>query len=134
PPGVLTNKTKAVKIAQDIAERDYGMTDMRSGSRPGDIAALAPSPIQTAEAESITRAFVEAGAPAEIAPELKKQAENFWQPAAGAAGTAMQAASAGAAEARKMGSDPVGLLHAAGKKGMLGPKYDVIARDTIKPK
>lgn len=124
PPGVRTNVSRAVEIAQRMAEDDYGMTNLRDNLKPGDIAAMPPPPIQSAEAQAIVREFVQAGAPPEMGKELQEQAKNFWQPNPAALATAAP----GAAAARADGVDPVGLLHAAGKKGILKPTYDVVSR------
>jgi hypothetical protein len=131
PVSIKTNVSRAVEFAQKMAEERLGLTDMNDHLRHGDISAKAPPPIQTAESETITRALVEAGASPEIAPHLQANVKNFF----GAAGTgtmgaaiaasvpqdinaARAMAAPAAAQARDMGADPVGLLHAAGKKGL----------------
>ena len=124
-PAILTNRAKAIDIAQKVAEESFGLTDMKDNNRPGDVIVKSPSPIQTAEAEAITRELVEAGVgTAETAPELKQYVESFFgasnpQSMAMQAQTVAQAAApAAAADARRQGRDPLALLHGAkGQKG-----------------
>ena len=119
-PALLTNRSKAIDYAQKMAEETFGMTNIRDNSRPGDIAAMAPPPIQTAEADAITRQMVEAGVGTqETAPELKQFVQGFFgaadqQSMAHQAQTIAQAAApAAAAETRAAGRDPLALLHGA---------------------
>jgi len=124
-PALLTNKAKAIDIAQKVAEESFGLTDMNDGNRPGDLIVKKPSPIQTSEAEAITREMVEAGlGTPETGPELKQYVESFFgaanpQSMAMQAQTVAQAAApAAAADARQQGRDPLALLHGAkGQKG-----------------
>jgi len=124
-PALLTNKAKAIDIAQKAAEESFGLTDMNDGNRPGDLIVKKPSPIQTSEAEAITREMVEAGlGTPETGPELKQYVESFFgaanpQSMAMQAQTVAQAAApAAAADARQQGRDPLALLHGAkGQKG-----------------
>lgn len=129
---ITTVKAKAVDHAFRIAQEDYGMTDMNDASREGDIAAKAPPPIQTAEAEALTMAMKE------MVPDLTHdQAEgvkHFWQP--GSSFTPSQTtalAAPGAAEARALGADPLAMVHqsaAAAEKAdnRRGPKMRVEGR------
>ena len=146
-----STKAKAVEMAYQIAEQDYGMTDMRDNLREGDTAFVKPPQIQTAEAEQITRELVQAGATPEAAQQTTAAMKGqFWQhekqqgprmmtaPQMGAGPGAelmnavntqpMAVASAGSAAARKDGVDPVKMLHEAGKKGALGQPYNVVAK------
>jgi hypothetical protein len=117
-PALLTNKAKAIDIAQKVAEESFGLTDMNDNNRPGDIVAKGPAPIQTAEAEAITREMIQAGmGTPEVGPELKQYVEGFFGAAtpqslaAQAQQAAQQAAPQAAAETRAMGLDPIALLH-----------------------
>lgn len=139
PVGLRTNASRALELAQKVAEEDYGVTNMHDHLKPGDIGAMAPSPIQTAEGEAITRELVSMGAPVELAPHLQEQTKTFWgangaaTPQANPFGlptTIDQArvmAAPAAAETRAAGHDPVGLLHQAGKKGL-----DPVSRQNLK--
>jgi hypothetical protein len=133
-PAVKTTISQAVEFVQKMAEEQYGVTNLRDHLKPGDTAFMPPSPIQSAEGEAITRAMVEAGAPPEMGDHLQAQSRNFWgagvglpapmnhNPIAAAIPTTIDAARAMAApavmEARALHSDPVGLLHEAGKRGL----------------
>ena len=66
---IRTHKSAAVDIAQQMAEQDYGLTDINDNQRAGDIAAKAPSPIQTSEAEAIIRAQLGYMAPEYLATQ-----------------------------------------------------------------
>lgn len=114
-----TVKGKAIDAAYAMAEQQYGITDLHDNSRAGDIAAVAPPPVQSAEAEAIARSMVEAGMAPELAPEQMALAKSFWQngatPQASPPSQLTQAAMANASLARAEGVDPVGLLHARGK-------------------
>ena len=126
-PAILGNRSKAIDYAQRMAEEDYGLTDMNDNMRPGDVVAKGPSPIQTAEADQITREMIEASNGAPVVPEhLKSQVQNFFQTAQIPAGTsvtpemaqaqvagAIQGSSGAAAIARREGADPIALLHKA---------------------
>ena len=124
-PALLTNKAKAIDIAQKVAEESFGLTDMKDNNRPGDVVVKSPSPIQTAESEAITRELLQAGiGTPETAPELKLYVDGFFGAAnpqslaAQAQQVAQQAAPQAAAETRAMGMDPIALLHKS--KGGLG--------------
>lgn len=134
PVGIKTNASRAVEFAHRMSEERLGVTNMRDHLQQGDISAMPPSPIQTSEADAITREILNAGGvPDSVGDHLKPHVQNFWG-ANGTAGTAppgpnplqlpttIDAARAmaapAAAESRAMNADPVGLLHAAGKKGL----------------
>jgi hypothetical protein len=79
-PGIVQHRHGEVQgdrcTTYRYAEEDFGMTNMHDNLREGDIAAKAPSPVQTAEAEQLTRAMMDAtptcpGAGCE-------QVNNFW--------------------------------------------------------
>lgn len=77
---------KAVGIAEDMMRNDYGMTNMRDNLRPGDVAAMAPAPMQTAERNVIQQQVAELAGPAAAAsldPGIEKAVKNFWQGTAG---------------------------------------------------
>lgn len=134
---ITTNKAKAVDYAYAMAEQDFGMTDMNDSSRPGDIAAKAPPPMHTAEAEIVTRELVGLqsameGQAREAAGRLSaasgQKYEGFFQNGLTMPNTGASAVATGAAAARQAGLDPIGMLHEAGKKGALPVKPTVIAR------
>lgn len=132
-PGVRSNVSRAVDLAHNMMETDYGMTDANDTGRQGDAAFKAPAPIQSREAQAITRQMVEAKAITEAEAEpFVEQTKGFWQHQQGAmpanvAAQVMQAGAAGAAEARSAGVDPIALMHQAGKQGLLKDKLSVVA-------
>lgn len=134
PVGIKTNASRAVDFAHNMAEQDYGLTDMNDNTRAGESVVKGPAPIQTAEAQAMARELVAAGAPERMAPELEAQAKSFFSgnvvnpnsaatnPIAAAIPQTLDAARAMAAPgvhaSRGMRADPLGLLHEAGKKGL----------------
>jgi hypothetical protein len=76
-------KSKAIDITQKMME-EQGYTNFKDNNREGDSPIMAPSPIQSAEAQQIVRSFVEAGAPPQVAPQLIPQVQNYWQGQSGA--------------------------------------------------
>lgn len=130
PFAITGTKSKAVDIAQQSME-EMGYSNFHDNQRVGDVAAMAPDPIQTAEAEAITRAIIEAGGvPEQQAPHLMEATKNFWQQGGGMVdpATAMAMGAPGAAAARAEGFDPIGLLHDAGKKGLMEMPLNVVSK------
>jgi hypothetical protein len=130
-------KAKAVDYAYRMAEEDFGLTNMKDNLREGDVAAMAPSRPQTAEAEALVREMTEAIP--ELSPEQAEASKHFWQTGEMTPSAApdpgevikqqyVDMAKMNAAQTRDDGLDPVGLLHKAGKEGHLAPKYDVVGR------
>lgn len=145
-PAIGTNKGKAIDLAQEIAEQDYGMTNMRDNQRPGDTAFLPDAPMQTAEAEKQMREILEASqALATQVPEplgqpapdgtrnwitdRHAQVDNFFQGnmGGGAEGTIGQGEAAKAASAAALadGIDPVGLLERGRQTGNMPLRLNV---------
>ncbi len=123
---------KAVNFTQAMLE-ESGHTDFNS-ARAGEAAFKPDSPMQTAERDAITQQIVNAGGAPSLTPDQASMVKGFWQPGAGrsaAAGAVMEQSKGGAAQARAMGVDPMAIVHAAGKKGMLGPKYDIVGREKM---
>jgi hypothetical protein len=129
-PAIIGNKAKAIDIAQKVAEETFGMTDMKDNLRPGDTVVKPPPPIQTAEADQISRELVQAGMVEAQTPEhLKGYVQNFFgagsaaQPSPVApTSLPMQAgiSAPAAAAARADGRDPISMLHAGTKGEMSG--------------
>ena len=137
---ITTNKAKAMDMVQKIAEEDYGLTNMRDNGRDGDVAAMGPAPVQSSEAEQLTRQMMEA------TPQMNDQqaaaVNAFWKnsmsgaPAPGIPGPELSPearrdlllaqGAAASTQATGLGADPVGLLHEAGKRGMADTKLDIV--------
>lgn len=142
-PGVLTTKSKAIDIAQDVAERDFGLTNMRDNSRPGDIAYMGPSPVQTAERDALTQQMAEMARAVEneggqVAPEVKMAMGegNFWtagQAALPNMGNMIANASPATLQQQQEGTGAIGLLEKARSEGMLRPMNAVVGRYNPEP-
>ena len=136
-PNIIGNKAKAVDIAQKVAEETFGLTDMRDNTRQGDVIAKGPAPIQTAEADAITRdlqAYTDA--PPELAPHLKSYVQNFFGatnqgPSVDPLAT-IQSAAPAARAAREQGADPIALLGSSQARNGGISRLNVVARDTGK--
>ncbi|HLJ21825.1 MAG TPA: hypothetical protein VKU84_16585 [Stellaceae bacterium] len=93
---------RAVNMAQEIAEKEYGLTDMNDNLREGD--RVAKMPVETRE--------------------MREAKENFWKAPAAAPGQMASPAAAGmsadavigmarqaSAETRAQGADPMAMFH-----------------------
>ena len=132
PIAIRGNAHRALEFAQHMVESQYdGVTNIRDNLQEGETAFMPPSPIQTAEAEAITREIINAGGvPEAAAGHLKADVQNFWRNSGGGQASpnpfgvptsideARAMAAPAAMESRAMAADPVGLLHEAGKKGL----------------
>lgn len=135
PIAIGTTKGKAVDYAQKMAEETMGLTDIRDNQRIGDIAAVGPAPVQTAEAEKLTREAVEMArglgvqSPT-LPPALQQQAESFWGGGVSNPGSVdMSAARAISQDNAKHGIDALSILEGAKSKGM---NYDVVGKAELK--
>lgn len=125
-----TVKSKAMDYTWKMAQERYGMTNMRDNSREGDAAFMAPPPVQTAEAEQLTRLIKEASP--ELSPEQADMTKNFWMHGNATSEPMKQAltqtAMANAAQTRQDGLDPIGLVHQGEKATGGRMKLEVIGR------
>lgn len=117
-PNIIGIKARAIDIAQRMAEETFGLTDINDNQRKGDIAAKAPAPINTAEADAMTRELIAAGlGTPEVAPHLQGYVKNFFGAGNNGGGmmvdpaASIQGAAPAAAAARTDGADPIALLH-----------------------
>lgn len=133
---ITTAKAKAVDATYKIAEESLGVTDMKDGTRQGDVAVMPPPAMQTAERETITRELKGMTAAPDVPEHLKAAVDGFWQTGAqmpSSGPSPMQVAAHGAAVARadpKGSMDPIGLLHESGKQGAL-PKNTVVGKTNL---
>lgn len=125
---ITTNKAKAVDLTQKIVEEDYGMSNLKDNNREGDVAYKPPSPQTTQEREAETRMMIEASQ--QIAkPAMHPSTQGFWGGGAGGAPPMVaQSLIAAAKTGPGAGSDPISMLHKAGKAGQLPNNYRIIAR------
>lgn len=109
-PAIIGTKARAVDIAQQIAEQDYGLTNMRDNLREGDTPFIEP-PAPKVEGpptrQTLSRpAFLWGGAaPASLAPVGGTSRAQL-----------LQNATAASTMARAEGKDPMELLHRAKPK------------------
>lgn len=130
---ITTARSKAIDIAQSVAEHEYGMTDLRDNQREGDIAAPKVSVPHTAEVEALAREMKAAQEQATQAPDAPPQmnVNQFWQAAAGqplGGGDPAAYVAPGSSEARAMGVDPVSLVEKAKGTGNDRMKFQVLAK------
>lgn len=128
---IKTNASRAGDMAYRMAEESYGITDANDNLKEGDSFMKAPAPVQTAEAEQLTRAMKEAMP--ELTDQQAKGVNDFWvKGMAPEQSQAMDAqAQQGAALARAGGDDPMALLHQGQKEtgGSMG--LEVVGRAKI---
>lgn len=121
--------SKAMDITQGIMEKEFGMTDWKDNTQPGETV-VKPNTISKEDAEKKIRQDVEAHAAMKnsINPNLAKMADSFFVGSAGGSGAGapsapfgnQQMASVAAAasrQARKEGASPIELLHNGIKSG-----------------
>lgn len=137
---ITGNKSKAMDMVQKIAEEDYGLTNMRDGARDGEVAAMGPSHVQSAEAEQLTRQMMDATP--QMAPHQAEAVNAFWKnsmsgsPSQAPAGPQMTPearrdillaqGAAASSQSSGLSADPVGLLHEAGKRGMADTRLEIL--------
>lgn len=134
---VTTTKSRAVDVTQQILEQDFGMSNINDRQREGDIAAMPTATATGAQIDAEIRTVSEyaqqtTGAPPLTQPQAE-MAKAFW----GGGQTPLQSvpaaeilsnAKASTALANLEGTNPMKLLHDAGKKGLLKTPINVVAR------
>lgn len=109
-------KSKAIDLAQNIMENDYGLSNFKDNNREGDIGIIRPQETAS-EKDKIEREVREM-----VAQTTPAQTQTFWGGNAGAPTpvTSMNARSMIAmAKQGAQGPDPMALLHAGAKKGTI---------------
>lgn len=155
-----STRAKAAKVAQNILEKDYGLTNFNDGAREGEVAARALAQQTTAEREKMVQQISEstrqlsAAMTGTLRPETQaavRDASQIFgatngqiaavaanpQVAATAANTEMMMALAknGVQEARQLnhGRSPMELLHGGLKSGKIDPlRANIMARAPLK--
>lgn len=137
PFAITGVKSKAVDVAQDILETDYGLTNFKDGSREGDTVAIMPAETtQQREARMRIESEVqELAAQVKGAPENPAQAaavSAFWGGPAGQAATPntmmAQTLIASAKAGPQANTDAMAGLHRMGREGKLPSNVRIIAR------
>ena len=132
-----SNQSKAVKVAQDMLENDYGLTNYKDNNKPGDVGYIDPTRKTAAEKDAIMQRESEAGREVlkrmqEVAtPTIQKQADNFFggqMTAIGQNRVPAQQLIAAAKSGPGAGVDAMAALHKLGSEGKLPNNTRVIAR------
>ena len=131
-----SRESKAEKIAQDVMEKDYGLTNYKDTNKPGDVGYIDPTRKTAAEKDAIMQRESEAGREVvkrmkDVTPTIQKQADNFFGGQMATIGqnkvSAQQLIAAG-----KSGPgaevNPMAALHRLGKEGKLPTTARIIAR------
>ena len=127
-------ESKAVRIAQDVMENDYGLTNFKDNNKPGDVGYIDPTRKNAAERDALgqrdaeiereVRKTVEFATPAQ-----KEQVDNFFGGQSVKIGQNSIPASQMIA-AGKMGPaagvNPMTLLHKAGQAGKLPTRFKMV--------
>ena len=131
-----TVKTKAVKVAQDILEQDYGLTNWKDGNREGDVAAIMPAPTrqQTEEQAKIAREVQQMAEQARLPPASMKDApQGVWGNSGRPANPMMMSTLLASAKASMSDPrpgmaqpDPVAMALAGARQSPV--KLDIVAR------
>lgn len=127
--------SKAMDITQNIMENQFGLTDWKDNTRPGETV-VKEKTITTEEAEKRIRQDVEAHSAMKnsLNPNLQKMADSFFVGSSGGSGAGapsapfgnQQMASVAAAaskQARAEGVSPMELLHKGAKNGNIRSRY-----------
>ena len=132
-----SHESKAVSIAQEMLEKDYGLTNYKDNNKPGDVGYIDPTRKTAAEKDAIMQRESEAGREVlarmkDIAtPDIQQKADNFFGGQQVSIGqnqvSARQLISAG-----KSGPgaevNPMAALHKMGQAGKLPNNARILAR------
>jgi hypothetical protein len=134
-----SNESKAAKIAQDVMEQDFGLTNYKDNSREGDVGYIDPTRKTAAEKDAIMQRESEAGREVlsrmkDVTPTIQKQADSFFGGQMVGIGqnkvSAQQLIAAG-----KSGPgaevNPMAALHKLGQAGKLPNNARIIARSNL---
>lgn len=122
----------AVDLTWDIAQKDFGMTNMNDHVRPGDVVAKGPPPMQTSERQAVQQEVAELLGPAaaeHLSPDQQLKVKDFWQGGMGAPAVGseqMGAARAASQDAVNAKVDALSVLEAGKQSGTMRPRYDVL--------
>lgn len=130
-----SNRSKAVDMAQNIMEQDYGLTNFKDNNREGDVGYVAPQKTTQDKEKEMQREAEAFRAVVTARPELQPAAEAFFGGQVARIGnnqvpvTQMIAAGKTGPGANV---NPMDLLHKMGREGKLPNNYRIIARDSGK--
>lgn len=134
-PGLFAitgNRSRAIDLAQHIAETEGGLTNLKDNLRPGDIAVPDVSPMQTAEREQIQRQINDMAASANVSSEENPLVQSSWGDTGGQAMIPIDVATASSGDTRARGMDAVSLAERAPSgSGPAGLKLKVLGADRV---
>ena len=113
-----SNEGKAAKMAQNILETDFGLTNYKDNNKPGDVGVVMPS-YTTAENENLTQQVKEFVEQKNANPE---SVNAFWGQNAGNASTLGSVTAQSMIQNAKVGPqgvDPMAMLHKGVKSGAI---------------
>lgn len=135
-----SNESKAAQIAQDVMEKDFGLTNYKDNNRPGDVGYIDPTRKTVAEKDAIMQRESEAGREVVkrmqdvVTPTIQKQADNFFggqQVAIGSNRVSAQQLISAGKSGPAADVNPMAALHQLGKAGKLPNNARIIARHKI---
>lgn len=135
-----STESKAAKIAQDVMENDFGLSNYKDNNRQGDVGYIDPTRKTPAEKDAIMQRESEAGREvvkrmSEVAtPEIQRQADNFFggqQVSIGQNRVSAQALISAGKSGPGAEVNPMAALHQLGKSGKLPSNHRIIARSTL---
>ena len=134
-----SNESKAVSIAQNMLEKDYGLTNYKDNNRPGDVGYIDPTRKTASEKDAIMQRESEAGREvlkrmSDVKPEIQKQADNFFggqMTQIGSNKVSAQQLIASAKTGPGAQVDAMAALHKMGQEGKLPSKANIIARSKL---
>lgn len=135
-----TNKGRAIDFAQQVAEEDYGLTNIRDNQRVGDISAMAPTAPTAREDQAFIQQMKEyqeqtTGQPVAVQPQAPRQGVDWGGSAAEQIGVQTGGANLTTPiRGTGQGPDPMGALHSSVRAGsrndLLAPQnLRIVARD-----
>jgi DNA-directed RNA polymerase subunit RPC12/RpoP len=137
-PGLFAitgNRSRAIDLAQHIAETEGGLTDMKDNLRPGDISVPDGPAMQTAEREAIQRQINDMAASANMTTEENPLVQSEWGGAGGQTPTTtipIEFATATSGDTKARGMDAVSLAERAPVgSGPAGLRLKVLGADRV---
>lgn len=133
---------KAVALAQEIMEQDYGLTNFKDNNKEGDVGYIDPTRKTAAERDAQLQREAEAGREFQkrltdnATPEQKKQVDTFFSGQSLTVGqnripAQTMLANAKAGPEAKTGLGAMDHLHRLGREGKLPSNMRIVARATM---
>ena len=123
-----SNEGKAVALAQDIMEKDYGLSDFKDNNKPGEVG-IKPHIETKAETELVNQTMSEMAQQTAGNPDLNKA---FWGGTGGTPTTLSSMTGQSLIQMAKVGPasvDPIGALHNLARKGNINKHPSSMIRE-----